>query len=75
MIRQFTDPPRLLERNRTYRITCAQIDHHVQFLVDGKPWIEAYDAQPLTSGYVGFRAYCADLRLEKLDVWSLQKTQ
>lgn len=75
MIRQFTDPPRLLERNRTYRITCVQIDHHVEFYVDGKPWIQAHDAQPLASGHVGFRAYCADLRLEKLDVWSLQKTQ
>jgi len=71
MIRQFTDRARLLERDRTYRITVVQMDHFVEFWVDGKRWIATRDPNPLTSGYVGFRAYNADLKIERLRIWRI----
>lgn len=71
MIRQFTDRDRLLARGRTYTVTVVQNGHFVEFHVDGEPWIQAYDSQPLTSGYIGFRAYTADLRVSSFRVWRL----
>ena len=69
MIRQFTDRKRLLERDRTYRITAVQMDHFVEFWVDGERWIATHDPAPYRSGLVGFRAYNADLKVERLQVW------
>lgn len=69
MIRQFTDRRRLLERDRTYRITAVQMDHFVEFWVDGERWIAAHDPKPYRTGHVGFRAYNADLKVERLQVW------
>jgi len=72
MIRQFTDRPRLLKRDTTYRVTCVQNGNWTEFHVDGEPWIKAYDPHPLDSGHVGFRAYNADLRIEEVKVWRIQ---
>ena len=41
----------------------------VEFWVDGKRWMAAYDPDPHSAGHVGFRAYCADLRVESIEVW------
>lgn len=71
LIRQFTDSPRLLERNRTYHITAVQNGHFVEFWGDGEPMIQFYDPHPLTTGHVGVRAYCADLALKELKVWRI----
>jgi len=71
LIRQFTDRPRLMARNRTYRITCVQNGNFVEFWVDGNPMIQAFDEHPITSGHVGFRAYVADLQVESLKVWRI----
>jgi len=71
MIRQFTDRPRLLERDRTYGITCVQNGRFVEFHVDGEPMVRAYDEHPLTSGHVGFRAFITDLKVESLKVWRI----
>ena len=71
MIRQFTDGPRLLARDKSYRIICVQNGHFVEFHVDGSPLVQAYDEHPLTSGHVGFRAYIADLKVESLKVWRI----
>jgi len=73
MIRQFTDRPRLLQRDRTYGVTCVQLDSIVEFWIDGACWIQAFDPEPLTSGYVGFRAYIADMKIEELKVWRIEK--
>ncbi|MBT4822151.1 MAG: hypothetical protein HON70_40970 [Lentisphaerae bacterium] len=69
MIRQFTDRARLLERDRSYRVSVVQNGHFVEFWVDGKRWMAAYDPDPHSAGHVGFRAYCADLRVESIEVW------
>lgn len=71
LVRQFTDRQRLLERYRSYRITTVQNGHFLEFWVDGELWIQTYDPVPLTSGYVGFRAYIADLKVEDLKVWRI----
>jgi len=72
LIRQFTDRARLLDRNRSYRITLVQNGNVLEFWVDGKCWIQAYDPSPLTAGYVGFRAYCADLTISNLKIWRIE---
>ncbi len=72
LMRQYTDPPRLLERGRSYDVTAVQNGRFVEFLVDGKPMIRQVDEDPLTEGHVGVRAYCADTELLSLRVWSLE---
>jgi hypothetical protein len=72
MIRQFTDRARLLKRDATYRITCVQYGNWTAFHVDGEPWIQAYDPNPLDGGHVGFRAYNADLRIDEIKVWRIE---
>ena len=72
LMRQFTDPPRLLERDRSYRVTCVQNGHFVEFWIDDQPLTRIYDAHPLTEGHVGFRAFCADLKIEALKVWRIE---
>jgi len=71
MVRQFIDPPRLLERDRTYRITLVQNGHFIEYWVDGEPWIRFYDPEPIVSGHVGFRAFCADLQVTGVQVWRI----
>ena len=72
MIRQFTDRARLLARNRSYRITLVQNGHVLEFWVDGHRWIQAYDPTPLTQGYIGFRAFVADLTVSNLKIWQIE---
>ncbi|MDP6775641.1 MAG: DUF6250 domain-containing protein [Candidatus Latescibacteria bacterium] len=74
LIRQFTDRPRLLDRNRAYRITTVQNDSISEFWVDGKRWIQYHDPDPITAGYIGFRAYVADLTVQDLKVWRIRLT-
>jgi len=71
MVRQFTDRARLLERGRTYRVSVVQNGHFVEFWVDGERWIAAHDPDPHEAGHVGFRAYCADLKIENIEVWRI----
>jgi len=71
MVRQFTDRPRLLERDRTYAVTVVANGHFIEFWVDGQPMVQFYDPHPLTAGHVGVRAFCADLEISGLKVWSL----
>jgi len=72
LIRQFTDRPRLLERDRAYRITTVQNGDAIEFGVDDEPWIVARDPDPLTCGHMGFRAFVADLKVSELKVWRIQ---
>ena len=72
LIRHFGDRARLLERGRSYAITLVQNGTFVEFWVDGQPWIQTHDPQPLTSGHVGFRAYIADLKIGDLRIWRLK---
>ncbi len=71
LIRQFTDPQRLLERGKTYDVTVVQNNGFVEFWVDGRPVIRQYDETALTEGHIGVRAYCADTELLSLKIWSL----
>jgi hypothetical protein len=71
MIRQFTDKKRLLQRSRSFDITAAQNNGFVEFLVDGQPWIRSFDPHALEAGHIGFRAFCSDLELHSLKVWSI----
>lgn len=73
LVRQFDDRARLLERNRSYRLTLVQQHGFVEFWVDGIAWIRQYDASPLTTGHVGFRAFCADLEVRELCLWRIQE--
>ncbi len=75
LIRQFTDRPRLLDRDRTYRTSTVQNGNISEFWVDGKRWIQAYDPDPITSGHIGFRAYVADLTIRDLKVWRTRPVQ
>lgn len=72
LVRQFTEPARLLQRGRTYRFTVAQHGHFVEFHVDGEPWVRTWDPEPHTAGHVGFRAFVSDLAVSKLEVWRVQ---
>gem|GEM_PF-2562313 len=72
MIRQFDDRPRLLERDRTYQITLVQYGEWLEFWVDGERWIQAWDPEPLTSGYIGHRAFNSELRISGIKVWRIQ---
>ena len=71
LVRQFTDAPRLLQRERSYRISVAQNGRFAEFWVDGRPMMRVFDPHPLTAGHVGFRAFCAGLRVEDLKVWRI----
>ena len=75
LIRQFTDGPRLLDRNRSYRITSVQNGNISEFWVDGERWIQTYDPNAITSGHIGFRAYVADLTVRDLKVWRIGPVQ
>ncbi len=72
LIRQFTDRARLLDRNRSYRITLVQNGNVLEFWVDGERWIQTYDPNPFTAGYIGFRAFCADLTVSDLKIWRIE---
>jgi hypothetical protein len=72
MVRQFSDRERLLERDRTYRITLVQNGHEVEFWVDGERWIQVWDPAPHQTGYVGTRSFNSQLRLSRLDVWRIE---
>ncbi len=71
LIRQFTDRARLLDRCRSYRITLVQNGSTVEFWVDGQRWIQTHDPTPLIQGYIGFRAFVADLKLRDLKIWRI----
>lgn len=72
MIRQFTDPPRLLERGRTYRVTLVQHGKIAEYWVDDEPWIRAWDPEPLTSGFIGHRSFNSELRVSDIKVWRIE---
>lgn len=72
MVRQFNDRHRLLERGRSYHITLVQNHDFVEFWVDGECWIRRLDPDPLTSGYIGFRAFVADMKITDLKVWRIE---
>jgi rhamnogalacturonan endolyase len=72
LIRQFTDRARLLDRNRSYSITIVQNNAIAEFWVDGECWIQTCDPNPLTSGYIGFRAFVADLTVRDLKIWRIE---
>lgn len=72
MIRQFTDPPRLLERGRTYHVTLVQKGNSLEFWIDGERWIQAWDPEPYTSGFIGHRAFNSHLKISGLKVWRIQ---
>ena len=71
LMRQFNDRARLLERDRTYHITLVQSGNGVEFWVDGKMWVQAYDDHPLTGGHVGLRSYVAGLTVSELRLWRI----
>jgi rhamnogalacturonan endolyase len=73
MVRQFNDRARLLRRDATYRITMVQNADVIEFWVDGQCWIQRHDPHPLTVGYVGFRAFVADVKLSELKVWRIDQ--
>lgn len=72
LIRQFVDPGRLLERNRSYRTTLAQNGNMTEFWVDGSPWIQTWDPSPLRSGHVAFRAFVSGLKVGGLKIWRIR---
>jgi hypothetical protein len=72
MIRQFTDAPRLMERDRTYQVSLVQHGHTVEYWVDGERWIQAWDPEPLTSGYIGHRAFNSQLKVSGIKVWRIE---
>ena len=72
LLRQFVDRARLLQRDTSYDITLVQNHNWVEYWVNDRPWIQLYDPSPLTEGYIGFRAYCADLKIEGLQVWQIE---
>ncbi|MBI3986282.1 MAG: hypothetical protein HY343_05155 [Lentisphaerae bacterium] len=71
LIRQFTDPARLLTSGRTYAITLVQAEHQVEFWVDGRRWIRAWDARPLRAGHIAFRSLISPLVIRELAVWRI----
>ena len=70
--RQFTDRARLLDRDRTYRVTLVQNGHFAEYWVDGEPWIRLRDSEPLAEGHVGFRAFIGGLEISELRVWRIR---
>ena len=72
LMRQYTDPARLLEPGHVYRISTVQIHGFVEFWVDGSPMIRVFDPHPLTRGHAGVRAFCSDLELRDLQVWRIE---
>jgi hypothetical protein len=72
MIRQFSDSPRLLERDHTYKVTLVQNEQTVEFWVDDEPWIRAWDPQPLSEGFIGHRSFNSELRVSSLKVWRIE---
>lgn len=72
MIRQFTDSARLMDRDRSYRVTLVQNEDAVEFWIDGQPWIRARDPEALTSGYIGHRAFNSQLKISSLKIWRIR---
>jgi len=72
LIRQFTDAPRLLKRDRTYRITIVANGPHQEYWCDGKRWARFYDDDPPRAGRIGFRAFVADHRISNLRIQRLR---
>ena len=69
LMRQYTDRPRLLAPDHTYRITVVQYGEFLEFRVDDKPMIRCRDPHPHIAGYIGVRAFVADLELTGLEVY------
>ena len=72
LVRQFTDRRRLMERNRSYAITLVQNGHFIEYWVDGEAWMLFFDPEAILAGHVGFRAFCSDLTVSELKVWSIK---
>lgn len=70
--RQFTDRARLLERDRSYRLTLVQNGNFVEYWVDGQPWLRLYDSEPLAEGHIGFRSFNAGLQVSEVQVWRIR---
>jgi hypothetical protein len=45
----------------------------IEFRVDGERWVQAWDPDPLTEGYIGFRAFVAGLAVHELKVWRIHE--
>ena len=71
LVRQFSDRPHLLVPGASYRTTSAVSGNSVEFWVDGERWIETWDPDPHSSGFVGFRAFAAGIKVTELKVWSI----
>jgi len=72
LVRQFTDRAHLMERDRSYAITLVQNGHFIEYWVDGEAWIRFFDPEAILAGHVGFRAFCSDLEVAELKVWSIE---
>lgn len=63
VLREYTDPENLLEPNRWYRIRISNEGNKVTYTIDGKRLVDFRDADPLTSGWFGFRTTASRTRI------------
>ncbi len=63
ILREYTDPENLLKPNHWYHIKITNEGNRVCYYIDGKRLIDFRDANPLTSGWFGFRTTLSRTRI------------
>jgi rhamnogalacturonan endolyase len=71
VLQEYTDRRHLLEGNRVYAVAITVRDGRTTFSVNGVPYFEYADENPLTEGYFGFRTTKSHQRLSSFKVYRL----
>ena len=63
ILREYTDTAHLLKANHWYHVRITNENHRIQYFIDGERLVDFRDAEPLTSGWFGFRTTLSHTRL------------
>lgn len=72
VLREYTDSEHLLKPNHWYHIRLAREGNRVNYFIDDNRLVDFRDAEPLTSGWFGFRTTSSHIRIAnfKYNCWN-----
>jgi len=75
VLREYTDSEHLLKPNRWYSIRITNEGNRINYFIDGRRLVDFRDAEPLTSGWFGFRTTHSHIRITnfKYTCWNPDK--
>jgi len=72
VLREYADPEHLLKPNHWYHIRITREGNQIEYYIDGSRLVDFRDAEPLTSGWFGFRTTSSRVRITnfKYSCWN-----